>query len=448
MYTFKHTQRWYGGLWVLLISLAFAGCGAPGDSAKWGKGEGEEEKERPPLIIPVEVKSPSRGDISSYFETSTRVEAERRVDVASKGSARCAALLVDEGDIVAQGDVLAELERAEAQALYDQSSVQVRQNMSTFELAKRQYDEGLGTKTDMDNAQYAYQQSVATLESQKLALENLTIRAPIDGVITTRTIQQGMLVSMGDVVFNIMDPSSYILTISPPEKELSRLKVGQEAEVRVDAYPGQVFEATIRRINPSVDPITGTIKVVLDFDDQTSGKLRESAFSRVKLVMSTRTNVILIPKEAIVEDNGKKYIFVLEETDGETTTVGASPASSTKAVDSDAVEASETDKSDGGTEVPVYIARRNLIQTALEDSERIQVFSGLEDDDLMVINGQHSLKDGAKVRISSIQQEVSRLEGVSPDALLEAAKRKRAESGEDESEGKSGGKGRGGKRGF
>lgn len=442
MRIFKETLLRRAGIPALLLAIAVAGCQPGGPDAKNAEGKMGEEAKRPPLIIPVEVASPTRGDMSAYFETSTRVEAERRVDVSSKGSSRCVALFVDEGDTVSEGDILAELEKAEAQALFDQSSVQVRQNETTFALAMRQHDEGLGTKMDMDNARYGLEQSRATLESQKLALDNLTIRAPIDGVITTRVIQQGMLVSVGESVFSIMDPSSYILTISPPEKELSRLKVGQTAEVQVDALPGRTFKASIRRINPSVDPVTGTIKVVLDFDEELDGKLRESAFSRVKLVMSTRKNVILIPKEAIVEENGKQYVFVLEETDGETVSVGGKSSNLDTSGNLKEVEASEKgveeDAKPESSEVPVYIAKRVSIQTALEDATRIQVFAGLEESALMVTNGQHSLKDGAKVRISSVQQEVSRLEGMSADELLEAAKKKRSDSGE-EGESKGGG---------
>ena len=426
---------------LALVAFLFLGCSAEfgGDRGKEaGDKEDSKDTKAAELVVPVEAQLPERGDISSYFESSTRVEAERRVQVASKGSGRCTELLVDEGDAVAQGQILAELEKAEAQASYDQSSVQVKQNKTAYDLAKRQFDEGLGTRIDMDNAQYAYEQSLATLESQKLMIDNLTVRAPISGVITTRNIQLGMLVSNGDAVFDIMDPESFILTIAPPEKELTRLEIGQEAEITIDALPGKTFDARIRRINPSVDPLTGTIKVVLDFVDESAGKLRESAFARVKLVMSTRNNVILVPKEAILSENGKQYLFTLAETDGETFSFGSDDDS--EGDDNDSVLAPEVEASvvnenpdalpAATDEVPVYIANRVEIMTGLEDGSRVQVFSGLDADTLLVTNGQHSLKDGTKVRVTNIQNELSRLEGLSAEDLLEAAKKKRA--GEDD----------------
>ena len=440
---------------MILFVAVLAGCTMPPSDEEAKKAaEAELAKKAAPLVIPVEASTPEIGDISTYFETSTRVEAERKVEVSSKGSARCIALFADEGDVVEQGDILAELDKSEAKATYEQTSVQVRQNKTAFDLAKRQFEEGLGTRIDMDNTLYAHEQSLATLETQKLLLENLTIRAPISGVVTARRIQEGMLISNGESVFSMMDPSSYMLAISPPEKELSRLKIGQEAEVRVDALPGKVYKAAIRRINPSVDPVTGTIKVVLDFEDELRNKLTESAFSRVKLVMSTVKDVVLVPKEAIVEENGKKYVFVLEPSDGETVSLGTEGADDKKtpSILTSEVEASvdnaKTEQPKAAT-IPVYTAKRVEVKTALEDSNRIQVFSGVSATDMMVTNGQHSLKDGAKVRITNIDDEIALHSDLSADELLEKAKVERAEAGgADDAEDGSKGKGGGGRKGL
>ena len=97
---------------TLLAISTLAGC-----SIQFGGGGGKQakdasKKESAPLVIPVEASAPERGNISTYFETSTRIEAERRVDVASKGSARCVKLMADEGDEVTAGDILAELDQA------------------------------------------------------------------------------------------------------------------------------------------------------------------------------------------------------------------------------------------------------------------------------------------------------------------------------------------------
>lgn len=355
----------------------------------------------PEVIVPVETAPLKRGNIATYFETTSRVEAERKVDVAAKATARCAKLLVEVGDAVTQGQILAELERDEMEAAYAQSDVLVRQNKTAYDLAREQYESGLGPKVEMDNARYAYEQSLATLETQRIQLENLTIRAPIAGIVTQRDIQPGMLVSSGFLAFRIVDPSSYILTISPPERELPRLEVGQVAKVTIDALRGRQFDARIRRINPSVDPISGTIKVVLDFDEDVRKSLHESAFARVKLVMATLQNVLLAPKEAVVDEEGRQYMFL------------AKP----KAETGDSQPSPDTE----------YIAERVEVRTGLEDSDRIQVISGVTDGDIVITNGQHTLKPGTRVRITNLHDEIWRNAGLSADDALAAARQRREE---------------------
>lgn len=403
---------------ALVCALALVSCGMPmGPRGAGGPGGAMTTAALiPDVVVPVEASKPTRGNIATYFETTTRVEAERLVNVAAKASARCIAVLAEVGDAVKVGEIIAELERDEAQALYQQSDVQVRQNKTSFELAQRQYEEGLGPKVEMDNARYAYDQSLATLETQKLQLENLTIRAPIDGVITSRTIQEGMLVSTGMEVFRIVDPTSFILTISPPERELPRLEVGQKAKVTIDAMRGKEFEATIRRINPSVDPVSGTVKVVLDFDEDMRKSLRESSFARVKLVMATLQNVLLAPKEALIEEEGRQYVFVVrpapEAADGPKPESAPAPA-----------DGAATDEN----AIPL-VAERVEVRAGLEDTNRVQILSGVTEDDLLITNGQYTLKPGAKVRVTNLHDEVWQNAKLTADEALEVAEKRRVTS--------------------
>jgi len=391
---------------IVLLALVATLVACDPNMSRRGAGTGVETAAyvSPEVVVPVETAPAQRGNIATYFETTSRVEAERKVDVAAKASARCANLLVEIGDTVEQGQVLAELERDEAQAAYAQTDVSVRQNKAAYERARQQFEEGLGPKVEMDNARYAYEQSLATLESQRIQLENLTIRAPIAGIVTQRDIQPGMLVSTGFQAFRIVDPSSYILTISPPERELPRLQVGQVAKVTVDALRGKEFDARIRRINPSVDPISGTIKVVLDFDDDVRKSLHEAAFTRVKLIMATLQNVLLAPKEAIVDEEGRQYVFLAN---------AAGPAAAENVADADAP-----------TE---YTAERVEVRTGLEDSDRVQILSGVAEGDILITNGQHTLKPGAKIRITNLHDEIFKNASVSTDEALAAAQLRRAE---------------------
>lgn len=417
-----HVCRAAGFSAGVLLCLAIAGCSMQIGGSGSGGGKTSAATIVPEVIIPVEATTPQRGDIATYFETTTRVEAERMVEVAAKASARCNQVLAEVGDAVKTGQIVAELERNEAQALYSQSEVQVRKNKTTLDLATRQYEEGLGPKVEVDNARYAYEQALATLESQKLSIENLTIRAPIDGVITSRAIQQGMLVNAGQQVFKIVDPSSFIVMISPPERELPRLQLGQKAQVTIDALRGKQFDARIRRINPSVDPVSGTVKVVLDFDESVRHALPESAFARVKLVMATLKNVLLAPKEALLDDEGRKFVFVARPREAAADGKADAPAGG-------ALAAGE-----------VYVANRLEVQTGLEDMDRVQILSGVTESDLLITSGQHTLKSGTRISVTNVHDAIWKNAKLTADEALAQAEEKR-QSATPQASGGGGGSG-------
>lgn len=392
----SHHRPWTRCLYFVLAGALLAGCGAGSEAKQTEPGDVAPRAE---VVVPVEVVQPVRGNISSYFETTARVEAERRVALAAEGSGRCVSIAVEEGDSVEAGQILAELKKDEAQALLRQAQVNVQQTKTAYDLAVKQSQAGHGTQVDRDNTRFAYEQALAELEMRQIVLENLSIRAPIDGIVTKREIQIGALVNSGTTAFEIVDPDSLMLAIHPPEKQIPRLTPGQSAQVRIDAMPGRVFQAQIRRISPSVDPASGTVKVILDFDARDRRSIPESAFARVQLVMDTRQNVLLIPKDAVLEEDGKSFVYAIREV--------AAP-----------------------DETNMLRAERVEVGLGLEDSARVQVFRGLADDDRVVVNGHYSLKPDSAVSIMDLDAELEATAGLSAEQALAEAEARREELSE------------------
>lgn len=384
---------------VLVALAAFGVLGAGCSSPVEGKAPDApaETAGADRILVPVEVRQPTRKDISSYFETTTRVQAERRVEVLAKGAGICDRVFFEEGDRVAADAVLAELDKTELAAQVRQAQVTLRQQKTTFEIAERSLAEGIGAPVERDNARFAYEQAQAALEMNEARLAHQTVKAPIGGIITRRSLQEGMLVSPGMPAFTIVDPDSYALPISVPEKELSKLAVGQEALARVDSLEGEELKAVIRRINPSMDPLSGTVKVMLEFEESARPRLRDAAFARVRLVMQTIKDALVVPKDAIVEENARSYLMVAEPAEAE-----------------------------GGGGEPAHVARRVEVEKGLEDSEVVQILSGVSDDSLVVVMGQHTLRPDARVTITSASEEIEARKGLSAEEALEAA-RARAE---------------------
>lgn len=365
-------------------------------------------EEKPALFLaPVQTQTLTRGTIAAYFETTARIEAENKVEASAKGSGLCLKVGADIGDSVRKGAVLAELERRELEAQVRQSRVQAEQQKAALEIAEQSLREGIGSSVERDNARFAYEQALASLELTEIQISHQTILSPIQGVITQRHVVEGMSVVPGMPLFKIVDPHSFVLPINVPEKEMSRLRIGQEAEVRIDVLADHVFAAQVSRIYPSIDPASGTVRVVLDFEDTDDDLLREAAFARVRLLTEIREDALLLPRAAILEEEGRRYVFVLREADA------AELASKY------GVEEAMKDKT-------VYQALRTEVQTGLEQSDSVEALGGVSEEDTVVVLGQNGLKHEALVWATNLEEEMASKAAVSPEAALEHANRKAA----------------------
>lgn len=389
----------YFVLSLSLVAGVFAGCTSPVE----GKPTEESEAAKAPseVLIPVEAELPETRTLANYFETTSRVIAERQVQVVAEGMGQCLEVTVEEGDKVEEGQLLARLDRATLEAQIQQSRVAVDMNKYQMDKAREQQAKGILSSFEADNARFAYEQAVATLKVQEIQLKNQDIVAPIKGVITQRMIQRGMVVASGVPAFSIVDPDSFMLPITPPEKDVKALREGQRAEVYIDSVPDKVFNVSVRRINPAVDPASGTVRVLLDFEEADRGLLKDSAFARVKLVMETRENVLAVEKDSLVEENGRKFLIVLRKDES-----AAAPAAE-------------------GTSQNRYIADRVEIGTGLEDSNYVEVTSGIEKDSMIVTLGQQTLKAGALVTVTNAQEAVMANIDMPAEAALKASEEER-----------------------
>lgn len=397
---------------VLLSAFVFIGCQVDPDAAKKAGGKDDPNKNpKPPrVVVPVEVTKPHRGDIADFYETFSRIEAESSVDVASEGTGRCTRIYKEEGDSVKQGEILAQLDPKEAEANLRQSEVQVRQQKAEYERARAALQAGLIAPADYDAAKFAYEQGLSSVELQRVQLAKLTIKAPITGIVQSRMIQKGQLISSGSPVYRIVDPSTYKLVINPPERDLSKLREGQKALVTIDALEGKSFDAVVSRVNPMVDSMSGTIKVTLSFADETVGELLEAALARIRLVVETRENALLLPKDAVIEENTRHFVFVV------------GPKKEFELEEGEEAPPEPSMEPDG-------TATRVDVTLGLDNSQFVEITDGLDGSESVVTLGQYNLKDGTEIHITSAEAEVQANLDLSPEEAIAQAKAKRGNDG-------------------
>ena len=189
------------------------------------------------------------------------------------------------------------------------------------------------------------------------------VYAPVSGRVVTTPQSVGSTVSTAASLMTLAVNGSLEIEALIPEREAGQLRTGLTAQVRLEAFPGEIFPATLTLVSPVIDPVSRTRKITLQFDRQTSGlydpRIVPGMFARVRLNTRTYQDVVSIPQEALVEHRGRTIVFV---------------------VGNDVVQARE-------------------INTGAVVDREVEILSGLNSGEAVVVQGQQFLTDGAAVRV-------------------------------------------------
>jgi membrane fusion protein, multidrug efflux system len=345
---------------ALLLATLLAGCqsGAGDEQAKAGE---DEDKDTP--AIPVEVAAATRGDIVAVYSSTAPIEAYAEAQVVAKVGGEVVEILVEEGQQVEAGDVLARLdgERLRFEMLQAEANLNKleRDHARNVDLKER----GIISLGEFEKILYEMEALRASFNLAKLELGYTAITAPIDGVVARRFIKVGNTLSVNAPTFQITSLEPLVSYLHVPEREYRNIEAGQTATIQVDALQGTSFEGVVARISPVIDPATGTFKVTIEMVDETR-RLRPGMFGRVDIVYDSHANALQIPRSAIVEDAGESIVYVVED---------------------------ET-------------ARRRVIQTGYASKGRIEVLDGLDGSEVFVLVGQAGLKQGSKVSVINVAE--------------------------------------------
>lgn len=137
----------------------------------------------------------------------------------------------------------------------------------------------------------------------------VSITAPLSGIIVERNISLGGTVEPNKTLFQIADLSKVIVEGDVFESDVSKVKLGQNARIRLDAYPDRVFSGTVSFVASQLDPQRRTLHLWVSIDNK-EGLLKPELFARVALVVKHSKEVLTVPVEAIIDDGAEKFVFV------------------------------------------------------------------------------------------------------------------------------------------
>jgi membrane fusion protein (multidrug efflux system) len=376
---------------IILALISFiAGCsgkssdeaaqhqGGPGGNAGHGPmgqgGPGAMQQ-----AIPVAVAPAVTGPIASYYNATASLEAEKEARILARAAGVVGSLTAEEGDHVAEGEVLLTIANQEYRYRLQQAEAATMNLKARFQRFEAMMAEQLTTEEEFQAAR----SDLATAEAEegmaRLNLSYTTVRAPFSGKVTARLVDLGQNISVGTEVMVMADFDPLLARVHVPSREFNKLQQDQLVDLVLDSS-GERLKGRIKLISPVIDPGSGTIKVTVEVPEYPAGT-RPGDFAQVRIVTELRPGALLVPRTAVITDKGETIVFV-------------------------AVAGQPSDKGPAGTR-----AERRIVTVGFTDDDFTQIVSGLEPGENVVVKGQRSLKHGSPMRI---------LEGPGSEAASEA----------------------------
>ena len=292
---------------LVLCVLALAAC-------KGGEGEAQAkpgDAPKAPDAVPVEVVKAATRPVEASYTGTAALEPRGESQVVAKTSGVALGVMVEEGQSVRAGQPLVRLDPDRARLAVAQAEAQMHKLENNYRRAQQLVGQQMISANDVDQIKYDLENARAQHRMAALELSYATVTAPISGVIATRSIKTGNFVQINTPIFRIVDDSRLEATLNVPERELATLKAGQPVTLAVDALPGQTFTGTVDRISPVVDSGSGTFRVVSTFDG--GGLLQPGMFGRIRIGYDQRADALVVPRTALLDDEGDPAVFVVRE---------------------------------------------------------------------------------------------------------------------------------------
>jgi RND family efflux transporter MFP subunit len=288
---------------ILLTAVTIvSGCGG---------GDEEAAEERTIKVAAVEI---TREDVTLAVRTSGVLSSSSEKKLSFKTGGIIESIRVDEGDEVGEGEILAALDLAEITAMYIQAESGFIKAQRDLRRMENLYSDSVVTLEQYENTKTALDVARSSLDIAKFNLDHSTITAPADGKVLKRFAEPSEMVGPGTPVFLYgVTGDGWEVKVGVIDRDLIRIRKGDSASVRFDAWPSYSFPASVSEISGSADPMTGTFEVELRLDPM--GRTLASGFTaKVGIYPSDRVSSLTVPIESIVDADGERgFIFIVTD---------------------------------------------------------------------------------------------------------------------------------------
>ena len=357
-------KKWM--LYMLIIAVLLFGSVIGFNFYKFAK-MGEAMANQPVPQFPVTTMTIKNELWKPTLEAIGFVEPNQGVDLSTQVAGSVDKISFESGQKVTKGSLLLTLNTDVEQANLAASEAKLPASKANYERMSSLYTKGGVSKSSYDDAKAEYFSLQAQITALRATIDRMMIKAPFRGQVGLRNVFLGQYLQAGTSIVHLEDTSVMKIRFTIPQTDLPKVKVGQQVNIYVDAYPDQAFAGTIKAIEPVVKQLSGVIEIQASIPNA-DGLLRSGMYARTEILLPSQENQIVIPQTAVNFTLYGQTVYVLKE---------------------------EKDKQGK----PVKVASQVVVNTGERKEDSVHVLSGLKAGDEIVTSGQIRLSNGSQVKI-------------------------------------------------
>lgn len=306
---------------------------------------------------PVQIFSAQKQTVDEVLNLIGTAYPNAEVQFNSETVGRVTSVKFDVGDRVGKGSVIATVDDELKQAALISAEANYEKTKKDLERTKQLYNEKSASEAQLDAANFAYKTAESQLIIAKRQLKDTKIVCPISGTVSVKSIETGAYLNTGNPIAQIVDISTLKVRVSISEKDVIKVKVGDKVRIKTEVYPNENFTGTIKAVNPKADEShTYALDVAVA---NSKNNLKAGMFFTVYFDNIQKGEKLIIPRQALVGSVKEPKVYVVESG----------------------------------------IAKLKTITIADIIGDKIEVSSGINQGEQVVISGQINLKDNSPVKI-------------------------------------------------
>ncbi len=262
-----------------------------------------------PPFIPVNMMKVSETPVSNTVNAVGALIAEDSVILRPEIDGRIDKLLFKEGQPVKKGAVLVVLDSAEPRTRLAAAQADLKLAESRYRRSEELVAQNFISRQALDEARANLDILRARRQQEQVALDKTMIRAPFNAVAGLRQVSPGAYVKKGDDIVRLDVLGNLKLEVPVPETYLSLVRIGLPISLTFDALPGQTFSGKVHAIDPVVDPVSRNVRVRARIANP-AGNLKPGMFARATADLGGKTRAILLPEQVIVPKPDGSYVFL------------------------------------------------------------------------------------------------------------------------------------------